>query len=1110
MTKCTRVNLHCHSDLSDGVYSPEMVAELLVRDGVRCAALADHDTVAGLERFRHVLKQHGVGYVPAVEITARLRTNELHLLAYGFDTANPELLQVLSTIRKQRHIGLQTVLESIRSSLRSANGEPKSDLEEMRTLSPYTCAEIIDVVHRAGGRVFLAHPMDVSPDHEEIARVVRELAGEGLDGIEAYCPGYDSAIRERFETLARSEGLLLVGGTDLHGPDAAGTIHTGIDVPTQAWKDFRSALTHAPTGANAEEDATTETVSRWQHLGLRIALPAVITIFLFLFTNFVVLIPAFEARLLDRKRETAQELTATAVSLLEQYAGEAEQGAMSIEEAQRLAAEHIGHLRYGPDRKDYFWITDTRPYMVMHPYRPELNGTDLSQFEDERGKLLFVETVNAVSEHGEGFVEYMWQWQDDSGRIVPKLSHVRIFKDWDWIIGTGIYVEDVVRQINQLTERLVWIAVGISILVVGLLIYLAQYSIRIERQRIRMKQALADSREKYRILVETAHEGTLMLIDGKCSYANRAILDMLAYSLEEMALLDVQDILPDARPEENATVQHVMDMLAGRPAPVRYDGQLRRKNGDLVNAVLTCQKTVVGGRDGLILSAQISHSEGRTPAAEENKQKALLEELQSSLVFLNEPVSHFLHETVSCPLDTTIGDVSRLMTRCEFSAALVLSESGQPIGIVTDGDLRRRVLAANHDPRRAVHEIMTSPLVCIDEGALVYEALLRMQEAEGRHLAVRDTTGVVVGVVRFGDLLEFHRYASAVIVDEIKRAKSVGEVVAARDRLPVAVASMVSAGAKAQSVTRLLSAVHDAATQRLLRLAMDEIGAPPVRFAFVAMGSHGRQEETLITDQDNGILYEDLGSAHDTKAVSAYFLALGQRVCQDLDAAGYPFCKAGMMAREATWCAPLSAWKKNFRQWIVSSEPNDILHFDMCFDFRCVYGAEELTNALREDALDCIASRPESLAHFAHNTLLYKPPTRFFGKLVGRGSGEQKNALDLKDACMTLVKVARLYALRERLHETNTLERFSGIYRLGGLLETGYEDTRAAYEFLMQLRFHHQVNAVLVGESPDNLVPHKELTHLDEATLHESFTQLSAILKRVSYDFLGSDFMGSL
>ncbi|MGD9126359.1 MAG: cache domain-containing protein [Planctomycetia bacterium] len=1105
----TRVNFHCHSDLSsDGVYSPETLAAMLARDGVRYAALTDHDSVDGGERFSDALNQHGIGSITGVEITASWGDNEIHLLAYGFNSSDPELRLALHTIRKQRRIGIQTVLTSLRSTLK---GRPESEQGEEvppppRLLPPYNCQEIIELVHRAGGLVFLAHPFSNSSDLEEITRTVRQFKKMGLDGIEVFLPEYSSEQREQLLSLAREESLLTSGGTDLHGPDKMYRVQAGIDMPTRAWKEFRNALQKAKTpSSRSKKDSLPSRIPafRLKQLAFRFALPAALTICLFLFVCFVILIPALEDSLMERKRETVRELTATTVSLLQKYDDQVKNGKQSKEDAQKAALEDIKQLRYGPEGKDYFWVTDTQPVMMMHPYVSELDGEDLSNFKDNNGEPLFVDSVNAVKDDGEGYIRYTWQWKDDPSRLEPKLSHVRLFKPWNWIVGTGIYIDDVQREISKIVGHLVWSISLITAIVTGLLVFIVQQSLRLERQRSRAENSLRESHEKYRLLVESATEGTMLLVDGKCAFANRTMLELLGYELDEVSFLDWHDLLPYASPEDHPTTRYLTDVMEEKPATLEHVGQLRRKHGELIAVRMSCQNIKLDNRRALILSARdVSAIDPTSHSSTNQELKTLLEELQSSLLFLNEPLSHFRHSTLSCPLNTQINHAARMMTDQKYSAILVVSYSDDAVGIVTDGDLRRRVLTRSHDTKRPVSDIMSSPLYSINENALVHNALLNMQKNGVRHLALRNAMGKVIGLVRGADLLAFHRYASAVLVSEIERAKSLEEVIEIRQRLPQAVSSLVSVASKPNSVIRLIASVHDAMTIRFTRLAMDELGPPPARFAFLGMGSQGREEETLVADQDNGIIYQDVDPSR-KENVQKYFLALGDKVCQWLDAAGYHYCAGGVMARYEDWCAPLSVWQDRFTKWIAASEPKDILRFDMCFDFRCVYGADELAHTLRQFVLDRLAERPETLCHFAGNTLLYKPPLGFFGKIQVQESDGHEKVFNIKDAMMSVVKFARIYALRDRILQTNTLQRLHQLLQLDILSEISHDEMVQSYEFLMNLRLRHQVKALQADRPPDNSINPKSLTHLEEVTLRESLSQIATIQKRISYDFLG-------
>ncbi|MCP4642012.1 MAG: CBS domain-containing protein [bacterium] len=1111
MSEKTRVNFHCHSDLSDGALPPEQMAALLARDGVRYASLVDHDTIAGLERFEDTLKRKGVGFIPGVEVTAGLGGREVHLLGYGFDTSYEPLRDLLDSIRRRRTIHIQSAIESLRGTLSGGGGD---DAEEKEPGALVDCARVIKIIHEAGGHVFLAHPLSLVPDPLDLERFLVELKSLGLDGVEAYYAPYAGDVRAALADLARKHGLAVVAGTDFHRAEHPHADQPGMDVPTETWKQFRDLLRVQPEdSAVGSRKRSGDGVPmhrhwfRWRRYLLGVVVPVLLTIALFEFAIFDVFVPAFENALLTRKRDVNKDLTAVAVSILEEYDQEVQAGDMPLDDAQRLAIERLRYMRYGPEGKDYFWVTDMHPRMVLHPYRTELEGQDLTAYEDRQGKLLFLEFVKEVTDDGEGFVDYMWQWKDNPSRVAPKLSYVKLFEPWGWIVGTGIYVDDVEAEIHRISRHLINVSLAITGIVAILLFFIAQQGLTMERQRRRAEDALRDSHERYRTLVESAAEGTLMVLEGKCVFANRTLLNLLGYTEDELPLLDLFDLLPPGQLDSSPTLRYFTDLIEGKPCPQDHVGQLRQKSGATIDAAVTVGKTVLGGRSGFVITVRDASSErARMSVASQGAAPApwLVQDLQASLMFLNEPIRPYLKEPPACPMDMSVREAARLMTRHDSSAALVMGPSGEAVGMVTDTDLRERVLAGTAELHRPVYEIMSSPLISVGDDALVYEAILRMQECDIEHLVVRDAEGTPTGLVRDSDLLQFHRYASAVVTREIERADSPEEIAEARARLPVIVTALLEAGTRPQSVMRFISAVHDAATTRLLRLALDRHGPPPVRFAFVCMGSQGRQEETLVTDQDNGIIYED-AEGEAAEAADAYFTALSKDVCSWLDKVGYDYCVGGVMAQNALWRGPLSKWRRQLGQWIAASEPTDLLKFDMVFDFRCVYGATDLVNALRGTVSDDVKRHSAFLLHFARNALRYKPPVGWFGQLGTWSDEEGARTVDLKEAMLPMVEFGRIYAVREGFAETNTLARLERMARLGLYSEQGHEETAVAYEYLMRIRLRHQAEALKAGLKPDNELEPKALTHIETETLREAFAQIATIQKHLSYDFLGVD-----
>ncbi|MDT8287621.1 MAG: cache domain-containing protein, partial [Elusimicrobiales bacterium] len=341
----------------------------------------------------------------------------------------------------------------------------------------------------------------------------------------------------------------------------------------------------------------------------RIALPSALAIILFVAATFLFIIPSFERNMMDRKRETITELTNSAHSLLARFHAEQRAGRLTAAQAKKLAADAVRALRYGPEEKDYFWITDLDPRMIVHPYRPDLDGKDLSDFRDSHGKLMFVEFADVSRRDGAGYVDYMWQWKDEAGRIVPKLSYVKLFEPWGWVVGTGIYIEDVREEIGRLEASLIKISLLMAFIIAGILVYVNHQGLRAERARRAAEKSLSESEEKYRKLVEAATEGIIMVLDGRPAFSNRIVLDMLGYTPEEFEKLDLSDLL---HPESSATVEYLAELLETGDAPPQVEASLRRRDGETLRALLTASGLVFGGRKGFILSVRDIDSHKRT------------------------------------------------------------------------------------------------------------------------------------------------------------------------------------------------------------------------------------------------------------------------------------------------------------------------------------------------------------------------------------------------------------------------------------------------------------------------------------------------------------------
>ena len=1215
-----RVNLHCHSTLSDGAHAPEDLARLLAADGVAYASLTDHDSCEGSRRFRDELSRLGIGCIDGVEITAATARGEVHLLAYGIDAGNAALRDALAGERRRNDPGMQGLVDSMkRIRGRSRAAQPGA----------LSAAEAIRLAHAAGGAVFLAHPLSYGFGEDGLAAVLDALVGDGLDGIEAFYGPYAVEQRRMLESLARERGLVVCGGSDFHEAGTPGHA-SGVELPAARWRAFRELLLRAPKQGPSSREVSSPApapVGRSRRgaapggFTARIVLPTLFAIALFIVSIFAIIIPRFEGILLERKKEMIRELTNSVVSILAEYAADEKAGRSSREQAERDAAARIRDIRYGTEGKDYFWITDMRPTMIMHPYRVDLVGADVSGYADANGVRVFVEFVNAVREKSEGYVEYLWQWKDDSHRIVPKLSFVKRFPAWDWVVGTGIYLDDVRAEIDRMARRLIILSIGIVVLLSLLLAFVAQQSLAIERGREAAETALRQSNEKYRTLVEASTEGMVMVIGGLCTYANATFLEMVGYSDAELPLLRIGELVQEDGGEQGSRgLLAALDSApAEGPGPLPCECLLRPRGGAPIEAVITASRFALAGRDGWILSVKDLGSRRRSEAARgkgdspyaalaeratmgmfrstwgrraylleanpaarrifgvdadaditqvnifslfadpaeaerlygelaargsisdtqvllarpngepltaslsvalaraesgatrlegiavdvterlaaERRGEELLAETQASSLYLSEPAGKLAREAGAVGMNSPIRVAATRMSRDSRDALLVTGPAGEILGIVTDHDIRQRLVAEGRDPGLPVREIMSSPVVSIPESALLFEALLLMREKDTGHLAVRGPSGAITGILRGKDLLQLHRQSLAVMRQEIQEAASAEEVGECRRRLPELVASLVAAGARPGSTARILASVSDLTVEKLVALAEAEMGPPPAGYAFLALGSAGREEQTLGSDQDNAII-------HEGRPEEPYFLSLGEKVCSWLAGMGVAYCPGGIMAKNPAWCAPAAAWERYFTRWIQLPDAQELLDFNIFFDFRCVAGDRQLEARLRRSISALLPDNPPFFLHLAQDCLRRKLPPLFTAGMLREILRAGPTTIDLKDAMAPVVRFARLYALRHGIETTNTLARLAALRDAGALSSHLHEQVSRAYAFLGELRLRCQEERLRSTGAASDILDTRGLAPGDMATLRHAAAQIGLLQKRISFDFLGS------
>jgi len=477
---------------------------------------------------------------------------------------------------------------------------------------------------------------------------------------------------------------------------------------------------------------------------------------------------------------------------------------------------------------------------------------------------------------------------------------------------------------------------------------------------------------------------------------------------------------------------------------------------------------------------------------------------EESLQLFNQPVHQVCSRaTVFGTPDMTIRQVAMRMKKENSTYLMVPSSEPQTAGIITESDLTRKVIAAGYDIGRPAGEVMSTPLRTVNEQAMVSDALMAMMEHDVKHLAVTNAQNEIIGVLSNRELISAQGQSPLFLLREVSRAESLDEIVIQHQRLPGIVKGMISSGATARNINRMITTVSDTILKKVMAFVMQEMDPAPVDFAFMIMGSEGRGEQTLKTDQDNAIIFEDVSEA-ELPEVTRYFLKVGRQACKLLNQVGYAYCEGEIMAQNPNWCQPLGKWMTYFLKWIHAAEAEDLLQASIFFDFRCGYGDVRLIASLKDHLRGAIARWSGFLRYMTENALHFKPPLGFFRSFVVESKGEHRDALDIKSAMTPIVDFARIYALKNDVAATNTLDRLKELRTMEVLTQEEYDEMDKAYSFLMQLRLTRHVTAAMEhSRSPDNFINPKRLTRIEQTMLKEIFKRIEKFQAKMNFEFIG-------
>lgn len=460
---------------------------------------------------------------------------------------------------------------------------------------------------------------------------------------------------------------------------------------------------------------------------------------------------------------------------------------------------------------------------------------------------------------------------------------------------------------------------------------------------------------------------------------------------------------------------------------------------------------------------------------------------------------------ISCPGSSPVHAAAVLMAKNKVSCLFVKDEAGEIIGYVTDITIRDKVVATVSDPRDPVIAIMDKPVISINSKAYVYEAILMMFQTKTRYLLIEEN-GEYIGFQSRNKLLSEQAQSPLVFIQSVKSATTVAELKKKWQKVPEIVTQLLERGVNAEIANQVITTVADTIAIKVIEGVTDEIGQPPAKFVFMVLGSEGRKEQTLKTDQDNAIIYEDKANEH-RELVREYFLKFAEIVSDRLNDIGFSFCSGGFMAKNHEWTHSLSYWKRNYASWIEASMAETAIKFSTFFDCRFLFGEAAIMDELKHFLDEELQKPLEKLFYFmAKNALQYEPPLTFFKNIRTTTIGSLE-VFDIKKAMTPIVDLVRVYALQNRIFEVNTGERLKALKKISIFTETSFNELIQSYYFLMSMRLKNQANQIINDrKEPDNYIDLNKLTKIEQGTLVEIFKTINNFQSRIRIYFTNNLF----
>ena len=453
-------------------------------------------------------------------------------------------------------------------------------------------------------------------------------------------------------------------------------------------------------------------------------------------------------------------------------------------------------------------------------------------------------------------------------------------------------------------------------------------------------------------------------------------------------------------------------------------------------------------------------------------------------------------EVISCDANTPLKDVLKILADTYIGSMAIVNEANQPLGIFTLNDVLRRVAIPQADLNNPIADFMTSNPITLYADDLAYEAALIMAKHGFRHIFVIDHNKKLLGVVSERDLFALQRIGLTDIAHGIEAAKNLDDLKLSLAQIKKLAKNMMVQGIAIEQLTHLISHLNDQVVRRVIkRRFKDHPEVEQIDFAWIAMGSEGRDEQLFYTDQDNGIIFKDNDNRASTRAT---LLSFAKDVNHDLDKLGFPLCTGNIMAMNPECCLSDSEWRQRFNRWINNPDPEALLNATIYFDFKGIAGNVSLADQLRKWLCNVVPSQDLFLRFMTQNALRNRPPLGLFKEFTTRDD----DTINLKfNGSAIIVDIARILALKHSSHATNTVERLTAVMNKGDLQSKQIQGCIESFAFIQLIRMKHHFELEDKGLELSNNINPQQLDDLSKRVLRESFRLMRNIQNSLAHQY---------